>query len=108
MTQETDALVASADDHKFTLRLPEGIHEALESTRMRENRSLNTEILMRIQRTIEEDEKQATQRERTHLGLIEFLAGCVQELAAMLPEEQRSDTKVQLMVELTEKFVQAK
>lgn len=105
MTQETDALVATADDHKFTLRLPEGIHEALEATRQREARSLNSEILLRLQRTIEQDQLLVDQRMRTHLGLIEFLAGCVQELASMLPEEQRSDTKVQLMMELSRKLV---
>lgn len=101
MTEFQDAPTASADDHKFTLRLPEDILSPLEANRKRESRSLNSEILLRLQRTFDQDRAVADQSMRTHLGLIEFLAGCVEELAGLLPEEQREDTKVQLMVELS-------
>lgn len=104
MTQHTDALIASSDDHKFTLRLPEDIHGSLEIARSKEGRSLNSEILVRLQQTIEYDQLAG----RINSGLIDFLAGCVQDLADMLPDEHRSDTKVQLMVELTRNLRQPK
>lgn len=100
MRQHPDALIATADDHKFTLRLTDPLFESLESASRRESRSLNSEILLRLQRTFEQDAELEKQCMRTHLGLIDFLGGCVEELGLMLPAEQRADTKVQLMLEL--------
>lgn len=101
MTQKEDTPKAGANDYKFTLRLTEELQDAIHKTSAREGRSINTEILLRLARTVEQDKEGQDQAMRTHLGLIEFLLSCIEDLSLLLSDEQRQDSKVQLMLELT-------
>ena len=101
MTQKEENPVADRTDHKFTLRLTERLHDAIYTSSAREGRSVNTEILLRLARTVEDDQALQTSEARLHAGIIEFLAAGVEELAALLPEEQRKSERVKVLLELT-------
>ena len=101
MTQKEENPVADRTDHKFTLRLTEWLHDAIFESSARQGRSVNTEILLRLARTVEEDQALQASEARLHAGVIEFLAMGVEELAALLPEEQRKSERVKVLLELT-------
>lgn len=101
MTQKEENPVADRTDHKFTLRLTERLHDAIYASSVREGRSVNTEILLRLARTVDDDQAVLASEARLHAGIIEFLAMGVEELAALLPEEQRRSERVKVLLELT-------
>lgn len=69
---------------------------------------MNTEILMRLAQTVDEEEAAKVREGRLRLAMIEYLADSVIELAAMLPEEQRSTERVQALMDVAGRLVPPK
>jgi hypothetical protein len=107
MTEKEQTPVADRSDHKFTLRLTEGLHAVIEDSSNREGRSMNTEILLRLARTVEAEEVVQVRVARNNLSVIEFLADSVQELAVLLTEEQRESDRVKTILDFSRKFTSA-
>ena len=104
MTEKEQTPVADRSDHKFTLRLTERLHAIIEDSSSREGRSMNTEILVRLAQTVDDEEAVRVRVNRNNLGVIELLADSVQELVALLSEEQRQSDRVKTILDLSRKF----
>lgn len=104
MREKEENPVADRAGHKFTLRLTEELHQVIFARSAREGRSVNTEILLRLAQTVDDEHVAKVRESRTHLGVIEFLASSVEELAGLLTEEQRGSERVKVMLDLARRL----
>lgn len=88
------------------MRLTERLHEVISESSAREGRSINTEILLRLAQTVEDDTTAKARQARMHLGMIEFLANGIEELAGLLTVEQRETDRIKLILDLSRRLSQ--
>lgn len=65
---------------------------------------MNTEILLRLAQTVEEDEAARVRESRLQLGMIEYLADSVMELSGLLTDECRDTDRVRTILEVASRL----
>jgi len=105
MTDKEEPFGVGRDTRKINLRLPEELRDKITDASVANGRSVNTEILLRLAASVNNEEEGNARQLRTQLGLIEFLANSVSDLAARLTDDQRTDQRVQMMVELSKSLM---
>lgn len=65
---------------------------------------MNTEILLRLARTLDDEEAVRVRVARNNLAVIEFLADSVQELAGLLSDAERQSDRVKTILDLSRKL----
>jgi hypothetical protein len=101
MTEKEDFIDVGRDTPKINLRLPPELRKTIAAAGAAAGRSVNTEIVQRLERSVAQEELVAVQVSGAQAGMVQFLARCVDDLAGMMQPEQREDSRVQLMVELS-------
>lgn len=101
MSEKEEWSSEGAGTPKINLRLPEPLRSEIIAASAACERSINGEIVHRLKKTVQDERDTHDGIVRTQLGLIRFLSSCIGDLAAMLTEEQLTDTKVQLILALT-------
>ncbi|MET3135416.1 hypothetical protein AAKU55_005726 [Oxalobacteraceae bacterium GrIS 1.11] len=106
MTEKEEQLGVGRHTRKINLRLPEPLRDEIVEASKASGRSLNTEILVRLEASVLDESATTLHLVKTQLGLIHFLANCVTELAALMTDEQRANQRVQVMLTLSKSLVE--
>lgn len=101
MTHDEEALQSGRDTPKISLRLPPGLRADIKKASQANKRPVNAEIMLRLAQSVSDETNTVYGVLKTQLGLVQFLADCVEQLTELLTEEQRADTRVALMLELS-------
>jgi len=88
------------DADKFNLRLPSGMRDAIAEAAKSGGRSMNTEIVDRLEKSLTDDPAKTVNAVLMHVGLIQYLARCVEEIALMVPPNEDTGGRIAAMLEV--------
>lgn len=89
------------ESDKFQVRLPDGMRDAIAASGKENGRSMNAEIVARLEQSFAIQPKALLSLMATHVGLIQFLAESLEEVAKLVPTDSPAQVKVAMILKLS-------